>query len=113
MFDPKHLDNCTLLEANEVLKLLDIKLVRTQLSPRLVIYNIMSLSKGGPIGIRWYLKSKFNIYSFSSPGNFMQHLFDKNGILEFIVWPDGNVFANKWRGNPYAFAITSVLSGCA
>ena len=43
----------------------------------------------------------------------MQHLFDKNGILEFIVWSDGNVFANKWRGNPYAFAITSVLSGCA
>ena len=39
MFDPKHLDNCTLLEANEVLKLLDIKLVRTQLSPRLVIYK--------------------------------------------------------------------------
>ena len=113
MFDPEHLDNCSLLEANEVLKLLDIALVAKLVGPLLVSYNVVSTNKCRPVGMRWSLKSEFGIYSFSSPGNFMRQLLDEKGIYEFIVWPDGNMFVNEWRGKPYAFAITSVLSGCA
>lgn len=113
MFDPGHLDNCSLLEANEVLKLLDIKLVCTQISPLLAAYNVVTASEGRPVGIRWCLKSEFGIYSFSSPGGFMQQLLDEKGIFEFVVWPDGRMFMNEWRGKPHAFAITSVLNGYA
>ena len=113
MFDPEHLDNCSLLEANEVLKLLGLALVGKQVGPLLVSYNVVSASQGQPVRLRWYLESTFNIYSFSSPGAFMQQLFDEKGIFEFAVWPDGKIFVNEWRGKPHAFAITAVLSGCA
>lgn len=113
MFDPEHLDKCSLLEANEVLKLLGIALVGKQVGPQLVSYNVVSVRQGQSIGMRWSLESKFSIYSFSSPGAFMQQLLDEKGILEFAIWPDGKMFVNEWRGKPHAFAITAVLSGCA
>ena len=113
MFDPEHLDNCSLLEANEVLTPLGIMLACTQISPISIIYNVVSADAGRQIGMRWSLESQFGIYSFGSPGDFMRQLLDEKGILEFLVWPDGRMFVNEWRGKPYEFAIASVLSGCA
>lgn len=112
MFDPEHLDSCSLLEANEVLKLLGIALVGKQIGPQLVSYNVVSARQGRLVGMRWSSALPFDIYSFSSPGVFMRQLLDEKGILEFAIWPDGDKLVNEWRGKPHAFAIASVLSGC-